>query len=178
MKVGFSCAQGRSKKITTIYLAGLVLQFLQNQMKPDEDVRQFKFIGNLNLYRLTFLPNQMRTDGDVLAIQILTFQRPKKNSDWCFAPTLIFFCTAHITNSLQADLEFQFSKSSSFYPKNIFLNAKISQKWEGNYAFGKYHNSKVTSWSNFCQVLNRIIQLIEISKGASPDDIWAQDEEL
>ena len=47
-------------------------------MKPDEDVRQFKFIGNLNLYRLTFLPNQMRTDGDVLAIQILTFQRPKK----------------------------------------------------------------------------------------------------
>ena len=81
MKGGFSCAQGRSKKITTIYLAGLVLQFLQNQMKPDEDVRQFKFIGNLNLYRLTFLPNQMRTDGDVLAIQILTFQRPKKNSD-------------------------------------------------------------------------------------------------
>ena len=57
------------------------LTFLPNQIKPDEDVRQFKFIGNLNLYRLTFLPNQMRTDGDVLAIQILTFQRPKKNSD-------------------------------------------------------------------------------------------------
>ena len=55
--------------------------------------------------------------------------------------------------------------------KNLFLYAKISQKWEGD-------NSEVTSWSIFGQVLNRIIQLIEISKGASPDDIWAQDEEL
>ena len=39
-------------------------------------------------------------------------------------------------------------------------------------------NTIIAKWSNFCQVLNRIIQLIEISKGASPDDIWAQDEEL